>query len=320
MRLATTLTAIVLASCQTAPPAPEPAAAPFYNLIDLTDEYTAFYERTQGMETAARVAAFKTEMNTYFPGFYDNARVAEMISSEGYDDLIARSFEEFPEQRAGYEAAARNFVSMIEPARTSFLETFPDAQPVGDIYLIHSVGEMDGGSRTINGQTVIVFGADAMARYQTSPNKRPFFHHELFHFYHDDYFERCDALWCSLWSEGLATYASSVMNPGADDAALGLTVPRPIRAEVDSNRHNAFCMVQARFNSEDPADYASLFFGRQNLEGLPPRAGYYVGMLVAEEAARTHSLVELAHLNAEQARPIVEAALTSLAECSSAPN
>jgi hypothetical protein len=73
--------------------------------------------------------------------------------------------------------------------------------------------------------------------------------------------------------------------------------------------------VHARFHSERPEDYAPLFYGQAHLPGLPPRFAYYVGYLVAREAARTRSLHQLAHLAVDDARPVVAAALASLAAC-----
>ena len=62
-----------------------------------------------------------------------------------------------------------------------------------------------------------------------------------------------------------------------------------------------------------------MFFGQAGLDGLPPRFGYYVGYLVAREAARTHHLQALAHLSPEDARPVVENALAALARCPPKP-
>jgi hypothetical protein len=58
-----------------------------------------------------------------------------------------------------------------------------------------------------------------------------------------------------------------------------------------------------------------MFSGRRLNERLPPRFGYYVGYLVAAEAAKTRSLQQLAALSREQARPVTEAALRSLERC-----
>lgn len=309
MRLGWMIALFALAACQT--PAP---AAPFYTLVDLTGEYTRFYDRTTEVPTSERIAAFKTEMNARFPGFYDVARM-EGVSQESYDASIARSFDAFPELRARYTATAANFESMIEPARSSFAAAFPDVAPIGDIYLVHSLGEMDGGTRDIAGATYVVFGADVMARVYQPGNERPFFHHELFHVYHQQFFGECEQIWCALWSEGLAVYVAHQLNPDADDVALSLTAPRPIRPEVDANLQYAVCQVRARLESESIDDYRPLFYGRSNLDGLPPRAGYYVGYLVASELGRTRTPQALAHLSVEQARPLVEATLAGMATC-----
>lgn len=296
------------ASCQTAP------APPRYHLTDLSGAYEDFFDRTTAMAPDARVAAFKTEMATVFPGFYDAARVPGLEPSR-YDGLIASSFTEFPSLRAKYDRARTGFRTMLDPALASFTRTFPDFHDIGDILLVHSVGEMDGGTRTINGKTYLVFGADMIAKLYEPGTERAFFDHELFHVYHGQFFTDCDAIWCSLWQEGLATYVAATLNPGASDAEIGLTMPAPIRPAVDANLTAAVCAVKTRLNSESPDDYRPLFFGNAHLDGLPARAGYYVGYLMIQEAAKTHSLQELAHMDHAAARPVLDAALANVAAC-----
>ena len=313
MRLASSiLAACALAACQTTAPQPSAAEAPFYTLVDLTDDYTAFFDRTAGMETAARVAAFRAEFNAKMPGYYDPARF-DNITPEQYDQRVARSFETFPAIRERYARTTSSFEVSMAPARESFRAAFPDVRPVGDIYFVHSLGEMDGGTREIEGTRYLVFGADVMARVYEPGGITPFFHHELFHFYHKAYFTDCDVFWCSLWGEGLATYVSEQLNPGADDHSMLLSTPRPIRPEVEANLAYAVCETRARLDSDSMDDYRPFFFGGHNLEGLPPRSGYYIGYLVAKEAGRTRTVQQLAHLSAAEARPIVEAALNALA-------
>lgn len=310
----TALCFCLVTACHT-PPAAEPRLPPPYSLIDLTDDYAAFYDRTQGMEDAARVEAFKAEFAPLFPGFYDPARVRNFASEEQYNAQIARSFETFEELRPRFERTAASFEAMLGPARDDFARQFPDLAPIGDIYLLHSVGEMDGGTRGINGQRYVVFGADVMAQLYAPRDERPFFQHELFHIYHGQFFQRCDEIRCALWREGLAVYVAEQLNPGATDAQLGLVAPRPIRLEVDANLAAAVCAVRARLGSDAPANYAALFLGQASPEGLPPRFGYYIGYLVAREAGRTRSLQALAHLSAREARPVIDAALAALANC-----
>ncbi|GAM98710.1 hypothetical protein U91I_02345 [alpha proteobacterium U9-1i] len=316
MRLIVAALACVLAACQSAP-TPDATTPPPFTLIDLTQEYAAFYDRTQGMESAARVEAFKAEMAPLFPGFYDTERVRSFATAEVYNGLIARSFEGFAQLRPRYETTAAGFEAMLAPARADFMRTFPDLAPIGDIYLLHSVGEMDGGIRTIDGKRYMVFGADVMARLYTPGDERPFFQHELFHVYHGQFFDTCDEVRCGLWREGLAVYVSERLNPGATDAQMGLTMPRPIRPEVDANLAAAVCAVRSRLGSDAREDYAPLFLGQASLEGLPPRFAYYVGYLVAREAGRTRTLQDLAHMRESEARPVIEAALDGMARCES---
>ena len=68
---------------------------------------------------------------------------------ERYDAMIARSFAAFPELRPRFERTTRSFVAMLGPARDDFARRFPDLAAIGEIYLVHSLGEMDGGIRTI---------------------------------------------------------------------------------------------------------------------------------------------------------------------------
>ncbi|MES1202969.1 MAG: hypothetical protein ABUS57_16145 [Pseudomonadota bacterium] len=309
-KLILALSCALAASCQTTKPAPLPS----YELTDLTGAYTAFFDETQGMPRDERVAAFKARMDPFFPGFYDPQRM-EGLPPERYDGLIATSFDEFPERRAAYTRTAAEFQDMLRPALASFTQTFSDFHQIGHIYLLHSVGEMDGGVREVRGHNYLIFGADVMARIYDPGEARPFFHHELFHVYHAQFFTDCDAIWCSLWQEGLAVYASEQLNPGISDKQMALTIPRPIRPEVEANRPRAICAVAALLDSTDHENYRRIFFGSANLEGLPPRVGYYIGYLAAKDSAQTHTLAELAHMNQAQARPVLDAALRDLATC-----
>jgi hypothetical protein len=293
---------------------PGAASAADYQLEDLTGVYARFFDRTRDLAADARVAAFKTEMNRKLPGFYDVARMPDMPAAI-YDELIARSFTDFPALRDGFTRAAASFQSMLRPAIDSFVRSFPDFHHVGRIALVHSLGEMDGGTRTINGRNWLVFGADMMARMHASGNARAFFHHELFHVYHGQFFVECEAVWCALWMEGLATHVSAQLNPDASDADLLLTEPEPIRAAVDAHLTRAVCAIRARLDSMDSKDYAAFFFGNSRFEDLPPRSGYYLGLLAAKQAGKRHSLAELAHLDPVKARAVLETALAELANC-----
>ncbi len=291
--------------------AAQPAA---YELVDLASSYTTFWDESQDLPAQERVDAFKARFDALLPGFFSAERVGWM-TSEQYDSAIVQSFEQFPGIRDRFTAVTSGFAKLLEPAYASFARAFPDLRPIGPIYIIHSVGELDGGTREVAGQSRLFFGADVMAQVHQFADEKPFFQHELFHVYHAQFFSGCEEMWCATWSEGLAVLVAQRLNPRATDAELLLTSPRPIRPEVDRNRVAAVCAVASRLSSTDSADYASLFSNGSPIANLPPRFGYYIGYLVATEAARSRSLTELAHLDNEKARDLVTGALAQLAHC-----
>lgn len=202
-----------------------------YELVDLATAYTSFWDETQKLPTAERVAAFKTRFDKLLPGYYSIERVT-WTTAEKYDARIARSFEKFPELRDRFQ-----------------------------------------------------------------------------------FFLGCEETWCALWAEGLATLVAHRLNPGATDAQLLLTSPKPLRPEVEKDRRAAVCAVASRLDSKNADDFGGLFSSGPEINGLPPRFGYYVGYLVAEEAAKGQTLVQLAHLDQKSAREVVNASLKQLATC-----
>ncbi len=305
---------VIAALALTVPASAAAQPSPSYRLIDLSDDFVDFYDRNESLSAEARAQAFRREVAPLWPQFYNPRRNDQ--SDADYNALIASHLAAFPELRARYELKAAGFAALLDPAIASFRQTFPDLPRLGDIYLVHSMGEMDGGTRQFGlARPALVFGIDVMARTHPYEDEQPFFHHELFHVYHFQSFRTCGSVWCSLWAEGLATYAAKTLNPNASDAQLLLSVPEPIRDAVDANLEEAVCTVKARLNSRGADDMRALFSFRRFNERLPPRFGYYVGFLVAQEAARTHSLQDLARMDNRMAAPVLDAALASLATC-----
>ncbi len=310
-----TVLGLALVSCAPMlppPPAIAPAPASF-EYTDLTDDFAAVWEPTQGMPDSARVAAFRAHFQPIIPGFYDR----EQAGPFKYADLIAKALNEYPEKRGGIEQVSANFAAMAAPARTSFEAAFGPMGELQPIILLHTLGEMDGGVRTMKatGRTLL-FGADVIAKSHLKHGIQPFFHHELFHVFHERAFKRCDAVWCGLWSEGLAVYVADRLNPGATDAQLLLVNPVPLRDAVEANRKAALCTVLERLDSTSADDNRALFSSGKISDALPPRAGYYIGYMIADDIGMTHSLPELAAMPAEQVRPLIEASLRSMVTCS----
>jgi hypothetical protein len=281
-------------------------AAPY---TSLTREFAEFFDRSAGQSEAERVLAFKQRFGPLFPGFYEPA---EGQAPEQFDQTVARSLANFPALRAKYEQTERDFPRAYAAGIDHFRKQFPGFKPIMPVWFVHSLGRMDGGTRSYAGQNYMIFGADVIARIHTSRDLGPFLDHELFHVEHSQWFKDCDALWCSLWQEGLATYAAGVMNPGADDTMLMLNEPKPIRAAVDADWAGALCQTRTDFDSTDKGVYAGYFFGGDRQQKYPSRWGYYVGLRLAQRMGAHRSLAALDHLTNDQARPLVAAELDAM--------
>ena len=287
------------------------------DLVDYTDDFARIYDRDSALPDAERVKRLKDEFSTLLPGFYSHERIDAPLAK--YDEFLLKAIKRFPERRAGIARVSREFRGLLGPAQLSFEAEFGAMAGFPPVLLVHSLGEFDGGTRSLPGGTRLMFGADMIDEiYKTTP-VQPFFHHELFHLLHHRTFS-CDPIWCSLWTEGLATYVAAQLNPGASDAALLLTWPEPLRPAVEANRHDAICYVRARLNSEQSKDYSALFSNGKLEAGtpLPSRFGYYVGFLVAQDLGRNRSLKQLAALTPDQARPLIAASLERMDACEDA--
>jgi len=298
----------MLVSCQ-----PMSVRAPeTFQLIDLTDDFAEFYDVTSRLESEDRVLAFHERFDVLFPGFYDAGRIPYFTYTE-YDNAIRNFIDHFPEHRTEYLNRTRRFTQDIHDAYADFVEHFPDFEMRRPVYMLYSMGEFDGAVREISGKRYLLFGIDVMDAVHSFENERPFFQHELFHVYHDQFFRGCDAIWCSLWTEGLAVAVAAGLNPGANDAELLLTKPEPLRAAIDNNLEEAVSAALVRYDSESDEDYGALFGSSRLSPRLPPRFGYYVGYLAVQQAlASGQTLKALAHLNTEQARKVLAQNLEAL--------
>lgn len=285
--------------------------------VDLTGDFDRAWQATAGLPDDKRVEAFEQRFGKVLPGFYSAERVKDYKTPEQYRAWILRGLKDYPAKRAGIQRVSKQFQSLVAPAKTQFETVFGTMSGYPPIYLVNSFGEFDGGTRDLAEGNRLIFGADMIDQLYTGKPIKPFIEHELFHLMHHRTFPECDPVWCNLWEEGLATYVASTLNPGVDDAALGLTIPAPLRPAVENHKQEAICAVRARVNSAAPADYGPLFMGggAPLSANLPRRFGYYVGLLVVRDAARTRSLKQLAALSPTEVHALVQQTLDRMATC-----
>jgi hypothetical protein len=284
-----------------------------------TSDFERVADSTNSLPIAERIKVFRSTFDKLYPGLYAD------VDESRLDGRIEKALIEFASIRSTYDQVERKFPEALASSMKEFRGIFPDFIPRMPIYLIHSLGTRDGGTDLVAGRTVMLFGADEIAQFHWDESLQPFIVHELFHIEHIRHFADCDQFWCSLWQEGLATYTASVMTPDAFDHQLILDVPHPIRQETDAHWPDALCWTAEHFDSTNPSEISaaltggpkpSTFSGDARLGPLPSRFGYYIGLRVAAQAAKTRSLPELDRTDDQAARPLVARALTDLMEAS----
>ncbi|KQZ38696.1 hypothetical protein ASD58_27980 [Duganella sp. Root1480D1] len=296
----------VLISCSAA----VHAAAPVSNIAG---DFASTWDATRELPMAERVAAFRKNVAAKYPDFYSAKRLK--VSEEVYDRHIAKFIERFEAIRTPYLDKVRAFDNELPRNLATFSKTFPEFRLNTPTWLVHSLGEMDGGTREFNSRVDLIFGADMMAILHANDDLAPLFHHELFHVYHHQHFA-CDKgeVWESLWEEGLATYVSHAMNPGASDSELMLDFPQGMRAATEANLAASWIQLGQVLDKSDTALYLELFSTKTGNSALPARRGYYLGYLVAREAAKTRDLASLAKMGCKETRTLIESTVRKLSK------
>lgn len=252
-----------------------------------------------------RVTAFKKNVASKFPEFYAPERKGGIAKQ---DELIADQIEKFGAIRDAYLEKVQTFGSAMPRHLASFQVAFPDFRLSTPTWLVHSLREMDGGTRELAGKPYLIFGADMLATLHETDDVTPLFHHELFHVYHQALFQcGSDGVWTSLWKEGLAVYVSHGLTPKANASELLLDFPKGMPRATEQNLPAAWSQLEQVLDNTTAEMHSQLFSTAQKDSDLPARRGYYLGYLIAQEAGKTRDLNSLAHLGCGQVESLVKA-------------
>lgn len=272
---------------------------------NIAADFAATWDATKDLTMPERVQAFKKNVASKFPEFYAPERAGGVAKQ---DALIADQIEKFGAIREAYLEKVQKFGSAMPRHIASFQAAFPDFRLSTPTWLIHSLHEMDGGTRELAGKPYLIFGADMMATLHANDDVTPLFHHELFHVYHHALFTcSSDGVWTNLWEEGLAVYVSQKLTPGANAHELLLDFPKGMPAATQTQLPAAWAQLEQVLDDPTPEMHAQLFSTARKDYDLPARRGYYLGYLIAQEAGKTHDLAALAHLSCGQVELLVKA-------------
>lgn len=297
--------------------AARPAAA-MCPVIDAMGAFWPLAARAATLSPPEQAATFRAEVVARFPQLY-TGDVLGAESIRELDRLAVASLTATRKDGPKGRAVEHDLTGSLPGFLVRFQRTFPDFRCDFPIYLMASLGVLDGAGRDISGRPALVLGVDTIAHFEKPQGMPILIAHELFHRYNfqaagfsDDPGDR-QAIWRTLWAEGLATYVSGRLNPGTSlgdvlfSHDLARRGPPMIRALAAALRKN---------DAPDPPLYAEYFEGGSaaaRAAGIPERAGYYVGYRVVQLLSMRHSLYQLAHLRGPPLHREIDLALDELA-------
>jgi hypothetical protein len=288
--------------------AADPATCQVVDLMPL------FWAAIDQPDAAARLRRTIVEAH---PDLY-NENYVSLPSGVKWEALVARDRGYADSHAEAIRQAGAYLLANAAPTMREFAQTFPDFLCDFSFYIAPSFGQMDGSAAFVDGQHRIIFAPDVTPRYHTLPELKVLVDHETFHIYHHQATSRFGAsadavpgVLEALWSEGLATFVSWRMNPAAsiDTVLLQPGIPagaKPHLAEIAA-------ALLAHLDEKDEPTYRRYFEAGGQPEGYPPRAGYYVGLLIADELSARYSLQQLARLDGEVLHASVRGSLQRLA-------
>ncbi len=290
------------------------APAPAFRVVNMVDDFIAYHRTCAESDGPTRDRRWTEMLEMKYPQFFADAiyRRKEGDDRIAYRQVCIRRFwEEIAPRIDAIARRNQGIVSVVEGVARDFRKALPEARAATDIFITISFS-FRGKALTVGGKEVVALGLESFTKPGTL-QLRITLAHELFHFHHLRTFDGGGGLYRTLWAEGLATYASAVVVPGEKRSTyLGFPVEKmnlcydllpQLAADLRKNL------------GENDHRLKRLYFGAErNDTQVPPEAGYYIGLLVAESAAEGTTLGKLAQLNPKEVFAILARELDKLAQ------
>jgi hypothetical protein len=310
MKISSALVAlyICLTACAMKPKIEWDASMP--RIHNIAPDFIEYWDRVKGKSQFDQLSFLESDFFPKFSHFY-NYKIEKWKKAGRLPiEELSKALKEYPQIETEFKKKTNEISDNLNSAMDSFLKSVPDLNKNFDIYVTHSFGEMDGGTRKIGDKIYFVLGIDGMVKYHKDfKSEVPFLHHELFHIYHGQFLPDEQVLWIALWAEGLATYASEQLNPSASMTDLMLDVPEGIVSRIDKNLDYHWVDLTKKLTSTSNADYEAYFLMSSRDKKIVPRSGYYLGYLIAKEIGKTKSIPEMAQMKQDEILPMLKSAI-----------
>lgn len=271
-----------------------------FDFINLTEDFDVFWNANKESSSQVQLKNFKSSVAKKFPDFYDYKFEQWQKAGENPQEKLREQLIAYQNYRLRFLEIAKFLPEYLIRASKPFKNVFPDFSKRVQTYVIHSLDEMDGGTRVLNKRLFFIFGAESIAQYHQKfdyESKSPFLHHELFHIYHKDYFTTQNELIDGLWSEGMAVLVAETMNPNATIAQLSLDNPKGLMETCHRLEYRLLSDIQSRLKNPSIDDYETYFWGSSKHTWIPKRAGYCIGYELAKAVNRNKLITDMAKMN-----------------------
>ncbi len=292
-------------------------AAANCRVIDATVTLAQIAAVSAGKTEEEQLAAYRHGVVDVWPGLY-RPDVTGLTSGAAMDRQILLSLRSA--RRDGDWAQLKQLLRARIAAATAAFGAFSDFKCDFPIYFADMLGQLDGAGRIVGGRRALVLGLDALERERGLISLQVFLTHEFFHRYHfeaagfSDDLEDRQEIWRNLWAEGLATYVSEVLTPNATTGDA-LMLPKDLAQRAQPLTARMAAELLRGLGGTDVSLFRTYFTLNPNTDrhGIPPRAGYYVGYLLAQHLAAQYSLRDLVHLRGDALHRGIERTLRELA-------
>jgi hypothetical protein len=302
------------------PPQAHPPAAPRPQVVDLMPAFWRYIEQAQQESSNQRRRdLFRRRLSRPHADLFTASVIGEPApGAKQWNARLDLYWDKVQPLLPRMRVVAPQVRALLDQVEPIFRRELPDFSLRQPVYLMPALFAFDGGTRTVRGTKVIIFGVDGLASFHP-PHRRfqPLILHELFHLYHNDTIDPAigaHPFLSQLWVEGLASYASRLLAPGNSEGDVLLDDRLAAVSAADQARLAGEALK--RLTSQNQAD-RDLFFdyngGAPVAPGFPSRCGYLVGYRVAARLGRDRPLRELARLERAELEPAVSAALRALA-------
>jgi hypothetical protein len=294
-----------------------PAQAETCTPVDAFTPAQDLARETAGQPPDRQAAAFNEKIIARFAPLYAE-KVLGIGPGAERDKRIVASLDKI---RSGAvpDSTKSSVLALVPKITDIYAKTFSDFHCNFPIYLMDSLGQLDGAGRFVDGRPSLVIGIETLAG-ESAPQRPVFLAHEFFHRYHfqaagfSDDAGDSQAIWRVLWAEGMATYVSMKLTPGAT-LSDALILPANLEARSKPMLPAIAARLSRYLDVPDVETFNLLFtYGgpQAPVLGLPWRSGYYVGFLVAADLGKTRTIDQLAHLQGPMLHDLIRETLAKI--------